>query len=242
MLAPPDATAATMCDALADSIHSLDAAAELDLDRTADDRAFFTARRAKLTPLLAALVAAKRALEDHDLGEGSRLQARVEIGDKVLDLGVSAGNARAKLALGKASGLGAAHVFGKNVATLTKEKIALEPRKVLEAVARLDDVPDFPERAGIAKDLTARAAQQQACLDERDSGDAARAKLVSACVKLVVDGSHALAELKGALAERFPRQRDYVSAFFMDVAGRRAKAPEADEEEPAAPKPAPVNP
>jgi hypothetical protein len=76
-------------------------------------------------------------------------QTRVEIGDQVLDRGVPTGNTRTKLALQGKSGLGAVHVFGKNVATLTKEKIALEPGKVLEAVGRLDDVPDFADRAAL---------------------------------------------------------------------------------------------
>lgn len=222
MLAGPDSTAETMIYALADSIHALDAASDLDLERTSADRKFFAARRKVLAPLLKDLVASRRALEDHDLGDGSRLQVRVEMGDQVLDRGVSDGNARTKLALKNKPGLDATHVFGKNVATLTKEKIALEPRKVLEAVERLKDVPDFPERKAIGKDLTKRAEQQQACLDERDAGSTKRAKLVGAIVKQVVDGAHALAALKGALDERFPRQREYVAAFFADVSPRRA--------------------
>ena len=233
MLAGPDSTLETMARALADTIHALDAASELDLDRSAADRKFFATRKKALAPLLAQLITAKRAIEDHDLDEGSRLQTRVEIGDQVLDRGVSDGNARTKLALKGKAGLDATHVFGKNVATLTKEKIALEPTKVLEAVGRFDDVPDFPERKGIAKDLTKRAEQQQACLDERTKGDTARAKLVGAGIKLVVDGAHALAALKGALDERFPRQREYVGAFFMDVGSRKAAAPAAPDALPA---------
>ncbi len=62
---------------------------------------------------------------------------------------------------------------------LTKEKIALEPQKVLEAVTRLADLPDFTERNAVGKDLTKRATQQQVCLDDRSKGDTARAKLVS---------------------------------------------------------------
>ena len=113
---------------------------------------------------------------------------------------------------------------------------------MLQAVDRLGDVPAFADRAAIAADLTARAKQQQGCLDDRDAGDTARAKLVSACVKLVVDGSQALAELKGALDERFPRQRDYVAAFFMDVAGPRGKAAKAGDDAAPDAKPVPANP
>lgn len=232
MLASPNATIETMCGAVADSLHALDAAAELDSDRTREDRTFLAARRKTLAPLLAKLVAAKRAIEDYDLGDGSRLQARVEIGDKVLDRALGNGNARTKLALQGKPGLDAAHVFGKNMATLTKEKIALEPKRVLEAVDRLSDLPDFAERRSIAKDLTARATEQQGCLDDRLAGRTARAKLVSVGVKLVLEASNALAELKGALDERFPRQRNYVATFFMDVAAAPKKEARTKSEEP----------
>lgn len=234
MLAGPSSTLATMAQAVATTVHALDAAAKLDLDRSDLDRLFFAERRALLVPYQAQLVTARRAIEDHDLDVGGRLQARVEIGDLVLDRGVSDGNTRTKLARKGKAGLEAAHVFGARVATLTKEKLALEPEKVLHAASRLDDLPDFPERAAIAADLTQRAHQQQACLDDRSEGDAARARLVSAGIKLVLDGAHALAALKGALDERFPRQRDYVAAFFLDVTSGRPRAAAADPAEGAA--------
>ncbi|APR87377.1 hypothetical protein A7982_12726 [Minicystis rosea] len=241
MLAGPDSTSETMTYALADTIHALDAASELDLDRSADDRKFFAARKELLAPLLTQLIAARRAVEDHDIGDGSRLQLRVEMGDQVLDRGVGDGNARTKLAQRGKAGLDATHVFGKNVATLTKEKIALEPKKVLEAVIRLDDLPDFPEKKAIAEDLTKRAEQQQACLDERDAGDATRSALVGKTIKLVVDTAHALAALKGALDERFPRQRDYVATFFADVSPRRKAKADAAGEAPAEETKAPAS-
>lgn len=62
-------------------------------------------------------------------------------------------------------------------------------------------------------------------------------KLVGAGIKLVVDASHALAELKGALDERFQRQRDDVAAFFMDVAPAPKRAPPAEGEARPAAKP-----
>jgi hypothetical protein len=232
MLAGPDSTIETMTYAVADTMHALDAAAELDLDRSSADRKFFAAKRKALAPILTKLLAARRAIEDHDLGEGSRLQTRVELGDQTLDRGVSDGNTRTKLGLKGKTGLDASHVFGKNVATLTREKIALEPKKVLEAVGRLADLPDFSDRAAVAKDLTKRANQQQTCLDEREQGAAVRAKLVGTGVKLVVDAAHALASLKGELDARFPRQREYVAAFFTDVAPRRAAPAAAPEPEP----------
>ena len=85
-------------------------------------------------------------------------------------------------------------------------------------------LPDFPERGAIAADLTRRASQEQSCLDARAEGDIARAKLVSAGIKLVLDAANALAATKGALDEQFPRQREYVAAFFLDVAPARSRS------------------
>lgn len=236
MLAGPSSTLATMTEAVATTLNAFEAASALDLDRSDEDRKFFGERRALLVPYKSQLLTARRAIEDHDLDLGGRLQLRVVFGDQVLDRGVSDGNARTKLALKNKPGLEASHVFGKNVATLTREKLALEPQKVLEAVDRLGDLPDFADRAGIAADLTQRAQQQQSCLDERGSGDTTRAKLVSTGIRLVLEAANALSATKGALDERFPRQRDYVAAFFLDVSPVRAKAAA----EPAGGEPAPA--
>jgi len=235
MLAGSDSTLATMAQAISTTINAFDAASDLDLDRSDEDRQFFALRRALLEPHLSPLVAARRAIEDHDLDLGARLQVRVEMGDHVLDSGVSDGNTGTKLALKSKTELGASHVFGKSVATLTKERIALEPKKVLAAVERFKDVPDFPTRGAIAADLTKRADQQQSCLDEREKGNEARARLVSAGIKLVLDAAHALAAAKGALDERFPRQREYVATFFLDVLSGRSRRAEPAPAEPTAP-------
>lgn len=238
MLAGPSSTLATMAQAISTTIYALDAASELDLDRSDGDRMFFAVRKALLTTYRSQLVAARRAIEDHDLDIGARLQIRVEIGDRILDRGITDGNTRTKLALKGKAGLEAAHVFGKSVASLTKEKLALEPQKVLQAVDRLNDLADFPERGAIAADLTRRAQQEQSCLDARAEADVVRAKLVSAGIKLVLDAANALAAAKGALDEQFPRQRDYVAAFFLDVAPARSRstveAAPAEEAAPAA--------
>jgi hypothetical protein len=222
MIAGPNSTLATMADAVGTTMDAFDAASELDLDRSAEDRQFFAAKRALLVPHKAGLVAAFRTLEDHDLDIGRRLQVRVVFGDQVLDRGVIDGNARTKASLRGKTGLEASHVFGKNVANLTREKLTIEPQKVLEAVGRMDDLPEYPERAAISADLTKRANRQQAALDERSAGEIARARHVSAGIRLVLEAAHALAAIKGALDERFPRQRDYVAAFFLDVAPERA--------------------
>jgi hypothetical protein len=237
MLAGPASTLATMADAVTTTMDAFDAASDLDPDRSNEDRQFFSMRRALLVPHKNQIVSALRTLEDHDLDVGRRLQVRVVFGDQVLDRGVVDGNARTKLSLKGKPGLDASHVFGKNVATLTREKLALEPQKVLEAVARMEDLPEFAERAGIAEDLTKRAKRQQSALDERSDGDAARAKLVSTGIRIVLEAADMLAQTKGALDERFPRQRDYVAAFFLDVTpvARPKTAADAAPAEPPAP-------
>ncbi|MBI4814676.1 MAG: hypothetical protein HY791_00375 [Deltaproteobacteria bacterium] len=226
MIAGPDSTLQTMLSAISDTIHSLDSASDLDIDRSDADRSFFAERKAKLVPQFEALLATKRRLEDFDLGEGSRLQTRVEIGDQVLDRGISDGRARTKLALKGKSGLDYTHAFGPTLQTLTQEKLALEPQRVLEAVGRLTDLPEFVEKEPVGKDMSLRAQTQQKCLDERADGRLKRDALVTAGIKQVLEAAQALAALKGALDERFPRQRDYVAAFFLDVAPpRQPKAP-----------------
>ena len=60
---------------------------------------------------------------------------------------------------------------------------------------------------------------------------------MSAGIRLVLEAANVLATTKGALDERFPRQRDYVAAFFLDVVPARAKAAAAPE--PAGEEPAP---
>ena len=236
MLAGPDSTIETMIEALSDTVHALDAASDLDKDRSDDDRAFFAAQRDTLTPLRTGLIAAYRALEDHDWGPRSRLQVRVELGDIVLDRGVMRGNATAKVELKGKPGLDATHVFGQQVTSLTQEKVALEPAKVLTAVGRLTDLPDFPSRTTIADDLTARAQQQQICLDEREAGTGVRDKLQSTGIKLVVDAAHALAATKGALDNRFPRQGEYVTTFFKNVRPAPRRGASADKTPDAPPK------
>lgn len=222
MLAGPDVTLSTMAKAIARSLRALDAAAELDVDCSDEDRAFLRTRHTHLESLLAPVVSAERALEDYDLGPGMRLQVRVDLGDKVLDRGLESANARTKLELKGKPGLDAAHVFGQRVSDLTHEKIALEPTLVLQAVERFSDVPDFPSRASLCNDLSGRAARQQACLNERVSGNAERNALSSRADRLLHEASSALFALQGALNERFPRQKDYVASFFLDTTSHKA--------------------
>jgi len=221
MLATPDSTPPLMRRALGRSIGALAAAIAADIDRTDEDRAFFQAEKAKLEPIATQLRAVHIALDDFDLGPGEVQQAQVVIGDAILDRGLRDGNTRTKLSLKGKSGLDASHAFGTRIDDLTKTPIADEPGAVFKAITRLDDLPAFDGRDAIKADLIKRAKQQDDFLSERDTGDAQRLQLQSQAIRLVTEGALALASLKGALDQRFPRQRSYVASFFLDVAPKR---------------------
>lgn len=223
MLATPDSPRPLMRRALSRTLGALAAAIAADVDRTDDDRAFFAAEKAKIEPLAAQLRDVDLAIEDHELGPEEVLQAQVEIGDEVLDRGVRAGNHRTKLGLSGQQGLGASHVFGDKVDDLVKTAVAIEPDAVLQAVEKFDEVPAFAEKDAIRQDLTVRAEQQQDFLDDRDEGYKTLFKLKSEATRLVLESSLALASLKGALDQRFPRQREYVARFFLDVKPKPSK-------------------
>lgn len=223
MLAKPDSPRPLMRRALSRTIGALTAAIAADIDRSDDDRAFFAAERAKLEPLSAQLRTVDIEIEDHELGPAEVLQAQVEIGDEVLVRGVRAANHRTKLGLQGKPGLGASHVFGEQVDDLAKSAIATKPDSVLDAEARFNDLPDFPDKQAIRQDLTARAEQQGDFLDDRDDGGKELLRLKSEAARLVVESALALASLKGALDQRFPRQRDYVARFFLDVRPKTTK-------------------
>jgi hypothetical protein len=228
MLAGPTSTLGLMCRAVARTYNTLMVASTVDKELTDADRAFFAAEAQKVLPLRDALVAKKRQIEDLDLGAADLNQAAVLMGDLVLDRGARAGNTRTKLGLSGKSGLGAAHVFGSRVDDLTGAPLKLQPSLVREAAGRLDDVADFDDKAKVKADLLARAEQQEDLLRTRDEGIAARSKLVSEGVRLVVDGAEALAKTKAALDGRFPRQRAYVATFFLDVSHKRRGGGDGD--------------
>lgn len=231
MLAGPTVSIRTMRRALSHTIGSLTAAVAADIERSDDDRAFFAAEQAKLEALAAQIKAVYLALDEHDLGAGEAQQATVKIGDEVLDRGVRAANARTKLALRGKAGLDATHAFGQRIDELTGTPIASEPAAVLAAVARMNDLPPFDEKAALQADLTARANRQEEFLKARDEGYAVRTRLASEGARLVVEAALALASLKGALDARFPRQRAYVGSFFLDVASKPKKRGAVEEPE-----------
>ena len=221
MIAGPTSTRSVMCKAIARTCNALKTASTVDIDRSAEDRAFFAVEAGKLESVRISLLAKHRAIEDFELGDGDLFQTSVEIGDEVLDRGLSAGNTRTKLGLKGKSGLPASYAFGTRIDEMTKAPHRQEPELVLGAVSRLDEVPDFDGKAQIQADLKARVNLQEGLIKQRETGRTSLAKLESEGVALVVDAAMKLAQTKAALDGRFPRQREYVARFFLDVSRKR---------------------
>ena len=158
MLPGRDSTAETMLKALAYSVGALDAAAELDVDRTPDDTTFFTTERDALHPLFDGLFLADQALAKHRLLTTQPLQSRVIVGDAVLDRGVRAAKARMKLELKTtATPDGADHVFPSDISDITDAERRVEPTLVQQVIGRFPQVADFPGKTAMKKDLDGRA-------------------------------------------------------------------------------------
>src|SRR5262249_4177792 len=154
MLATRDSTAETMLGALSYTLAALDAAADLDVDRSDDDRKFLAGEKDTLQPFFEDLHAADNALSKHLHLKTKAQQARILIGDAVLDRGVRAGKARMKLEL-KSSSMpdGADHVFPADISDITDAERRVEPDLVLQCVAKFPQVPDFPGKAALKTDL-----------------------------------------------------------------------------------------
>lgn len=224
MIAPKDSTAETMRTALAFSMASLAAAGVIDIDRSDEDRTFFTAERDVLNGHFQTVTAAHQAADSHNLLVTQVVQARVEVGDVVLDRGVSKGKARMKVELRESEMVnGADHVFGNDVSDITSAERAKEPALVLQAVAKFPQVPAFAGKDLIAADLTTRADNQKKNFADREIATTKALTLAGAEDLAIAAASDALYKLEKRLLERFPRQTIYVKAFFYDVAPNRKK-------------------
>jgi hypothetical protein len=229
MILSPDAPLAEAAEALAVTLAALDAASDLDLDRTASDRAFFAAEKAALQPSFDAVESCSQAITKHTLLTKTRLQRRVVLGDVVLDRCVRDGKTRTKMELKKLGDAeGADKTFGPDIRDVVDAERRTEPQLVLKVVSRFPTVQDFPGKAAIAADLTARAATQSKNFEDRDAGEITAAALEAAGAKAVADASDALYRLEKRLLERFPREKVYVRAFFLDVAPPRKKQAAAE--------------
>lgn len=229
MIATRDSTADTMHRAVAHSLGALDAAIELDVDRTAEDRAFFSAEKGTLQPFFDEVLSADQALTKHLLLKTEALQARIELGDVVLDRGVRAGKQRMKLEL-KSSAIpdGTDHIFPSDISEIVDAERRVEPALVLKLLAKFPQVPDFTGKSALHDDLKGRADRQNKNFTDRDAGEVTEAELDGVLTRAIARGSDALYRLEKRLLERFPREKVYVRSFFLDVAGgRKKKAPSA---------------
>lgn len=225
MIAPKDATSETALRALATTLGSLAAAAELDVDRSDDDRLFFFTEKAALQPIFDDLFAADQSLTKHLLLTTQGLQSRVVVGDAVLDRGVRAAKARMKLEL-KTSSMpdGADHVFPADISDIVDAERRVEPGLVLQVAARFPQVPDFAGKAALETDLTGRAKRQNDNFSARDAGEVTEHAIDGRLTQSIARASDALYTLEKRLLDRFPRDKVYVRAFFLDVAPARKKA------------------
>lgn len=219
MLAGKDSKAWTMLRALAHTSNGLDAAITLDLDRSADDRAFFVAEKATIDALFDKVESADRALISHELRNEQRLQARVEVGDVVLDRSVRRGKKRVALDV---STTAADLAFGEDITEIVDAERHLEPTLVLVVVDRLVQGPDFAAKADLVQDLKKRADQQAQNFTDRTAAGVQGAALEMTLENAISEAADALYTLEKRLLERFVRERIYVRAFFLDV-GRRKK-------------------
>ena len=225
MIAPRDATSETALRALSTTLGSLAAAAELDVDRSDEDRSFFLTEKAALQAIFDHVFAADQSLTKHLLLTTQGLQARVVLGDAVLDRGVRAAKARMKLEL-KTTSMpdGADHVFPADISDIVDAERRVEPGLVLQVAARFVQVPDFPGKAALATDLTGRAKRQNDNFTSRDAGEVAEHAIDGQLIQSIARASDALYTLEKRLLDRFPRDKVYVRAFFLDVAPARKKA------------------
>lgn len=215
MIPQADAPIANLCDTLSYVRAALTTASTVvDPDRTDADRTFFGEQAAAVDVHLQALEGSETALRTFRRRTALIRQASVVLGDAILDRGVESGAAKTKAALRGKPGLGAEHVFGSRVSDLTRSELRVEPGLVLTAAAHLLDLPDFEGRDKIKADLELRANQQHKLLAERDAGYGEEAKIQGAATKLAVDAVLALHSVQGLLLARFPKQRQYTSAFF----------------------------
>lgn len=243
MIANRESTAETMLRALATSIGALDAAADLDVDRSDADRQFFASERDALQTRFDAVDKAETEATSHALRITMKRQARVVVGDAVLDRGVSKSKARMKVELkGTQDADGADHVFGADVSEIINAERSKEPALVLAAVEKFGDVQAFTGKTEMAADLTARAKKQQQNFKDREDAAVIAAKLDGALTRSIEHGADALYGLEKRLLDRFTREVRYVKAFFLDVAPSKPKKDAKEEGKDPAAKPDPAAP
>lgn len=231
MIAPPSSTSETMLRAIAYTMAALDAASLLDIDRTAEEREFFSEEKSSLEKLFEKLLKLDESLRAHNLKETLRLQASVQVGDSVLERGVKNAKARMKLEMQNSKADTVDYVFGSNLKELFSDGLRKKPATVMQLLSRLESVLDFAGKDKLKTELEERINQQEKAFSEREQGEELRAKLLDEVELAISECSEALYKLEKQLLARFPRDRNYVNQFFFDVAPvrktKQAKPPQS---------------
>ena len=220
MLAKEDSSDRTMLKALSVTSNALDAAILLDVDRSDDDRAFFQSEKLLVDAAFDQVATAERAVYMHALRETHKIQMRIIIGDAVLDRGYRAGKKRTTLEKGLQV---ADNVFGDDVSEIVNAEREVEPDLVLTRIDQLVKVDDFPGKTTLVTDLTGRAQRQQKNFADRNAADRVEADLDATLRSAIARGADVLYTLEKRLYERFPRDKVYVRAFFLDTGSKRKK-------------------
>lgn len=221
MLAPKDSSSSTMLRALAVTCNSLDAAITLDIDRSDADRAFFQAEKVIVDGLFEKVEAAHRAAFLHNFREQQKYQARIVIGDAVLDRGVRRGKKRVSIETNSET---ADRIFGEDISEIVDAERQVEPALVLQCVDRLIANAEFVGKTVIIGDLSARADKQTKNFKDREAAERVAANLDNELTNAISEGADALYTLEKRLLERFPRDKSYVRAFFFDADAKRKKS------------------
>ncbi len=209
-----------MLGALALTSNALDAAIILDVDRTDADRAFFQLEKATIDAVFDKVETAHRSVFLHDLRERQKYQARVVIGDAVLDRGSRRNKKRVTLETNAKTADG---IFGEDISEIVDAERHVEPALVLQCVDRLVANAEFDGKNAVVADLTGRANQQKKNFDDREAAERVEANLDNELANAIAEGADALYTLEKRLLERFPRDKVYVRAFFMNVGAKRKK-------------------
>lgn len=209
---------------LSATIGALGAAIEMDIDRTAEDRTFFTSERTTLQGHFDRVFEADQAVTKHALLVHAPRQSAVVLGDNVLDRGVRGAKTRMRLEL-KTSSMpdGADHVFPSDISEITDAERRVEPQLVLNATAKFDQVPDFHGKAQLKADLEGRANRQREAFAQRDAGYTTAEQLEGALDRAIAEADEALFVFERRLEIQFPRDAKYVAAFFLEKPSRKKK-------------------
>ncbi len=209
---------------LATTIGALTAAIDVDIDRSIEDRLFFTTERATVQACFDKVFNADSAVTRHLLLVRLPRQSAVVVGDQVLDRGVRGGKSRMRIELKNSTMPGGEdHVFPSDISDITDAERRVEPQLVLGVLAKWDQVPDFSGKADIKVDLEGRVSRQQNAFASRDASDNEAEALESALDQAVDGADEALFVCERHLEARFPRDSKYVASFFMEKPSRKKK-------------------